>query len=219
MKIFLSYASENHDIAEQIYLALISSGHSVFFDRDNLPAGNGYHDRIRTAIEDCGVFIFLISSKSIEKGGYALTELKFARQKWPDPHHNVLPVLIEKVSYTKIPNYLLAVTILEPEGNIAAEVAASLREWTAKDKLIRVDNQDAPGEADKSRKEQRDSVFLEPLRKVGSFLLGGLSAFLIVDAVMLLGVTGPEGDVLLVLFFGVLAASFAFVLWPRRSQR
>ena len=42
MIVFLSYASENRDIAEQVNLALTGAGHKVFFDRDSLPAGDDY---------------------------------------------------------------------------------------------------------------------------------------------------------------------------------
>mgnify|MGYP002130733995 CR=1 FL=1 len=47
MKIFLSYASVDRDLAEQICLALQESGHEVFFDRDDLPAGEAFHAAIR----------------------------------------------------------------------------------------------------------------------------------------------------------------------------
>lgn len=90
MIIFLSYASDQHNAAEQVNLALTGSGHKVFFDRESLSAGDYYHMRIRKAVEDSDVFIFLISPKSVTAGCYALTELKYARQRWPDPQRKVL---------------------------------------------------------------------------------------------------------------------------------
>lgn len=39
MVIFLSYASEHLDIADQVNLALTGADYRVFFDRDSLPAG------------------------------------------------------------------------------------------------------------------------------------------------------------------------------------
>lgn len=219
MKIFLSYASEHRAVAEQIYLSLIASGHNVFFDRESLPVGNSYHNLIRTAIKDCDVFIFLITHNSIEEGSYTLTELKFAREKWTDPQYNVLPVLIEKVSYRTIPGYLQAVTILQPEGNVAAEVAALIETWTEKKNLVQANSQKPYTKVDKTSAERHDSIFSNTLRHIASFLLGGLSVFLIVNAMMLFGTIGPEGDVLLIFFFGVLAASLAFVLWPRRWRQ
>ena len=129
MFIVLSYASEQRDIAEQIKLALTASDHKVFFDRDSLPPGDDYHSRIRKAVQDSDAFIFLISPHSIAQGGYTLTELKYAREKWPEPKQKVLPVMIEKTDYSQIPPYLKAVKVLEPSGSAPAEVTAVIEEW------------------------------------------------------------------------------------------
>src|SRR5712691_587690 len=102
MIIFISYASEQRDVAEEIKLVLTGSGHNVFFDRDSVPAGDEYHMRIRKAVEGSEAFVFLISPQSIAEGCYALTELKYAREKWPDPLGKVLPVMIERIDYRYI---------------------------------------------------------------------------------------------------------------------
>ena len=51
MKIFLSYATEDRALAEQIQLALAGAGHEVFFDRESLPAGGDYHERIKASVD------------------------------------------------------------------------------------------------------------------------------------------------------------------------
>ena len=117
MIIFLSYASEQRDVAEQTKLALAASGHKVFYDRHSLPVGDEYHRRIRTAVEESEAFVFLISPQSIAQGCYALTELKYAREKWPVPRDKVLPVMVERTEYRHIPPYLKAITVLEPQGS------------------------------------------------------------------------------------------------------
>ena len=122
MKIFLSYASEDRGRAEEIQLALAGAGHEVFFDRESLPAGGDYNTRIRASIDDCDGVVFLISPDSIDHGGYALTELGYARARWAHPKGRVLPVLIRATPFDAIPPYLKSVTILEPTGNTAAEV-------------------------------------------------------------------------------------------------
>ena len=40
MKIFLSYASEQSELAKEIALALRAENHAVFFDRSSLPPAN-----------------------------------------------------------------------------------------------------------------------------------------------------------------------------------
>lgn len=52
MKIFLSYASQDRALAEELQLAMAGEGHDVFFDRQSLPAGGGYHQRIKLAVDD-----------------------------------------------------------------------------------------------------------------------------------------------------------------------
>jgi len=91
-RIFLSYASEQRKIAENIQAALSAEGHQVFFDKSRLRSGEGYHLKIVEAIRNSQLFIFLISPDSIRKGTYALTELKEAKRKWPNPAGKVLPV-------------------------------------------------------------------------------------------------------------------------------
>jgi TIR domain len=110
----------------------------VFLDRDNLPAGESYDQHIERAINDSDVFLFLISTDSLEAGRYTLTELTLARRKWPNPNGRVLPVMVRKTSLDQVPSYLKAVTILEPVGNITAETAAAV------DRLRRAPKRNSP---------------------------------------------------------------------------
>jgi len=126
MRIFLTFASEQNDIAESIQLALRNRGHQVFFSHDDLPPGESFDERIQKAIGDCELLVFLVSPQSVAKGRYTLTELAFARGQWRSPRGRVLPVVVTPTPMESIPNYLKAVTLLEPEGNIAAETAAAV---------------------------------------------------------------------------------------------
>src|SRR6267143_1158251 len=91
--VFLSYSSEQGEAATRIELSLKEDGHAVFRDRSSLPPGESFDARIRAAVEECDLFIFLISRESISQGRYTLTELKFAGEKWGNPAGHVLPVL------------------------------------------------------------------------------------------------------------------------------
>lgn len=126
MKIFLSYASEIRSRAEGVNAALQAAGHDVFFDREDLPAGLNYDDRIRSAIESSDLFVFLLSPAAVAEGHYTRTELKIARRCWPDPAGHVLPVMAEATPFSALPPYLGSVTVLVPEGNLAAEVVLAV---------------------------------------------------------------------------------------------
>ena len=93
MDIFISYASEQRAVAEEIALSLRGEGHQAFFDRSELPDGDAYNARIREAIRACDVLIFLVSPESVSEGRYTLTELRFAEEKWRSPAGRVLPVM------------------------------------------------------------------------------------------------------------------------------
>ena len=72
MRIFLSYSRCEERIAEEVQLALLAEGHSVFFDRSGLPSGETFHATIRQEIAAADVFVFLISPSSVRPGCYAL---------------------------------------------------------------------------------------------------------------------------------------------------
>jgi tetratricopeptide (TPR) repeat protein len=126
VKIFLSHASEQSELARSIEIALSGEGHAVFFDRSSLPSGDEYHERIRRAIADSDLLIFLISPNAVAKGRYTLNELEFAEQKWRHPRGHVLPVMVVPTEFRTIPVYLRAVTVLEPQGDVSAAVVAAV---------------------------------------------------------------------------------------------
>jgi len=126
MKVFLSYASEDRPIAERVCRTLESEGHDVFFDRDDLAGGDVYGVRIREAIEKCDVFIFLVSPSSIDKG-YAVTELELLEARPSHQRPPLVPVLAAPTDLAKLPPLLRPLTVLEPRGDLPAEVAARVR--------------------------------------------------------------------------------------------
>ena len=122
MRIFLSYASQDRDKAKEIYLALRDQGHSVFFDRADLPAGDEYHNRIRAAVEKSQLFVFLISPNAVDAGSYTLTELDIADKA----RIKILPVMLEKTSAETLPVSLKGITFFQSDGNLPAAVAAEV---------------------------------------------------------------------------------------------
>jgi TIR domain len=137
MYIFLSYASEDHDQIALVEALLTSRHHRVFFDRNVLPAGEEYHQRIATAVAECDRFVFFVSAASITPGSYCLTELELARRRWLRPTGCVLPVLLPApvqpvgpavgaalpaVDVGQFPPYLSTLTGLRPIGNLAVSV-------------------------------------------------------------------------------------------------
>jgi hypothetical protein len=122
VKIFVSYAGDDRKVAEPVAETLRAQGHEIFFDRDSLQSGAAFDRKIRAEVEKSDLFLFLISPLSVTPGKYSLTELSFARQR----NLPALPVLIAPTPADDIPAYLKSVTILQPIGNVAAEVSAAV---------------------------------------------------------------------------------------------
>jgi len=131
VQIFVSFASEQREIAELIAVALRERSYKVFFSRDTLPTAESFDLRIERAVKASDLFVFLISPESVTRGKYTLTELSFARENWSSPSGHVLPVMIAPTEIGKIPPFLRSVSIFEPEGNVAAETAVQV------DKILR----------------------------------------------------------------------------------
>ena len=125
LDIFLSYSSEYRPLAEEIAQTLKNSGHRVFFDKDSLPPAGDFNKRIRKAIRYSDRFLFLASRSALEKGKYTLTELDFARQRWPSPVGRVFSVIVDpQLNYEMLPTYLSSVQALSISGDVPAEIAA-----------------------------------------------------------------------------------------------
>jgi hypothetical protein len=122
MSVFVAHSNKDKVLAREIAEKLRSRGVEVFLDEDSLPPGHDYDGRIRKAILSCEVFLFLASKASTRRGGYALTELRIARQRWPNPAGHVLPVAVDDVPFASLHPYLTqGVTVLRPHGNVAVE--------------------------------------------------------------------------------------------------
>src|SRR5262249_11047532 len=106
-------------------------GYAVFRDRSALPPGESFDARIRAAVQESDLFVFLITPASVAPGHYTLTELKFVEQRWGHPAGRVLPVMAASTPLESVPAFLQAVTILKPQGNLVAEVAAAVGRLTA----------------------------------------------------------------------------------------
>ncbi len=193
MKVFLSHASEDEQVATEICLALRGAGHEVFFDAHDLPPGGDYNSRIRDAIDTSDALVFLVSPQSVDAGSYTLSELKFAQQKWPRPWGHVLPVMVSETAWGQLDPYLAAVTVLKPVGNRAAEVV---------DALARL--------ADSAEAKAVSARIRSPLFAVQAFFVGTMVVAWILMA-LAFSLDSPAVQLSAAVAVGVLAASAIFV--------
>ena len=198
MRIFLSFPSELESQADNIAQSLRNCDHDVFFSHDDLPPGDSFDARVEKAIESSDFMVFLISPASVTKGRYTLSELAFARAKWPNPSNRVLPVMMAPTPLDQVPAYLRAVTILEPQGSAAAETRAAVDRMLA---------------AERAQSRGRSSwpfVVLALFSVVGSFITvryaTGVLQYSFVDSTPTGGITILPGVI-----FGLVIASCNFI--------
>jgi ankyrin repeat protein len=138
MRVFLSYSRADRPTAEAIVATLKQAGHSVFFDQDRIQAAEDFNRIIWGQVRKSDLFLFLISPSSVQPGAYALTELGFAEKKWPNPERRVLPVVISPIDIAQVPVYVSLCHILRPEGNVAAEVRATVNRLDKRHRWVRI---------------------------------------------------------------------------------
>lgn len=126
MRVFLSYASEDRLVADQLRTALITEGHTVFQDHREISAGDAFHKRLRHEISKADLFVFLASVHSVSTHSYALSELVIAQSQWPNPEGRVFSALLPSVSVDELPGYVRAVSAVCPKGDFVAEVTAAI---------------------------------------------------------------------------------------------
>jgi hypothetical protein len=132
MKTFVSHSHAQADDADALALALRGAGHDAVLDRDLVKGGDEYNAGLRAALQATDLFIFMITPDAVRKGCFALSEVEFARQRWPNPVGNVLPVMWQPTPMPDIPRYLRAPSILHPVGNAVTETVARVSDIAAK---------------------------------------------------------------------------------------
>jgi hypothetical protein len=98
--VFLSYASQDAGAARRICDALRVAGIEVWFDQRELRGGDAWDRRIRAQIQDCTLFIPIISARSQERlEGYFRREWKLAADRTHDMAEEkvfLVPVVIDE---------------------------------------------------------------------------------------------------------------------------
>ena len=79
--VFLSYASEDREVALRVKQSFDEAGVDVWFDQSALESGDDYRRKVETNIENCSCFVPLISRHT------ATLEKRFFRREWSKAIH------------------------------------------------------------------------------------------------------------------------------------
>ena len=130
--IFISYAYEDKNYALQLFYTLVAKGLNVWIDEEMLKPSAGYDERIEHAINQCEVFMPILSSQVMRdlQGGigryyqseWEKAQLRYAAEKdmvGTQRKMKVLPVVIgqyqERASYhrQRVPDCITKATVYE----------------------------------------------------------------------------------------------------------
>jgi TIR domain/SIR2-like domain len=99
--IFVSYASDDLEVARYVVNQLQSAGCLVWFDKEQIQPGENWDDVLRDAVEQrCGLFVSIMSDNSATRlEGYNLLERKLAakrRERFADTTVFYLPLRVDE---------------------------------------------------------------------------------------------------------------------------
>jgi hypothetical protein len=102
--IFLSYASEDREVATALARQLETAGLDVWFDRDDLRGGDRFGDVIKARIRNCSLFVPILSRNVLT------VEPRYFRREWnhavevaeliPPTRSYLFPVAIDDIETT-----------------------------------------------------------------------------------------------------------------------
>ena len=100
--VFLSYAAQDSDAAQQLCDALRAAGIEVWLDRSELRGGDAWDQKIRREIQGCALFIPIISANTQARlEGYFRREWKLAVARTHDMADDkpfIVPVVVDSTS-------------------------------------------------------------------------------------------------------------------------
>jgi hypothetical protein len=98
MKIFISYAREDINIAQKLYADLKNQGIAPWIDIEDILPGQKWKHVIKTTIQESKYVIILLSNNSVSKKGYIQKEVKYALdilEEYPDSETFIIPVRLD----------------------------------------------------------------------------------------------------------------------------
>jgi len=105
-KVFICHASEDKEIAREIYQELLSRHVDPWLDEEKLIPGEAWDETIQVVIQESDAILVLLSRYTVNKKGYVQKEIRKALEVadfMPEGRIYVIPVLVDD---TKLPSKL-----------------------------------------------------------------------------------------------------------------
>lgn len=138
--VFVSYASQDAEVARRICDALRAAGIEVWFDQNELVGGDAWDRKIRSQIRDCTLFLPIISASTQARlEGYFRLEWKLAEDRshlMAKGKPFLVPVVIDATNErdARVPDSFLAVQWTRlPDGETSDKFCTRLKHLLAGD--------------------------------------------------------------------------------------
>ncbi len=135
--VFISYASEDRRIADEIASRLNEAGFSAWLDRRRLHPGDSWLKSIESAIVSCDFFISCLSRRSLKKRGTFQRELRMAidcARNVPLEEIYFIPVRLDDCAVPRVIGSEWQYIDLFPDLREGLErvISAMRRQWAAR---------------------------------------------------------------------------------------
>jgi len=105
-QIFISYAREDADAAEQLYQFLSGAGYKPWMDTKDILPGERWLESIQDAIERSDFFLACLSENSVDKRGILQKEIKSALDAWEGMLEGDIYLIPVRLEPCDVPNRL-----------------------------------------------------------------------------------------------------------------
>ncbi len=119
-RVFISYATEDYEMAEKLYDDLKKEDINVFLDKKDLLPGQNWEKVIQQVIRKSSCFISLISNDSLKKRGFVQREQQIAFEvadKVPEDEIFIIPLTLGDVNIDKLPEQMKTIHQTDISGN------------------------------------------------------------------------------------------------------
>lgn len=119
VKIFISYATEDKKIVEELYQKLSDSGFSPWMAPKDILGGEDWQQSIKRAIKEANFFIICLSKNSVRKRGIIQEEIKEALDIWKQKLIDdifLIPIMLEKCEMPGNLSKFQWVNLNDPDG-------------------------------------------------------------------------------------------------------
>jgi Response regulator containing a CheY-like receiver domain and an HTH DNA-binding domain len=112
-EIFVSYARTDVELVRGIYETLLSKNHRLWMDVYSIKGGENWFRAITKAINECEIFLAVLSNNSVSRRGVIQKELKKALDKWEGMLPDDIYIIPIRIDDCPIPDLLKHIQVLD----------------------------------------------------------------------------------------------------------